>query len=349
MNNITGLNLDNKTTEQLISLLTKATQPHYKGEHIRFTDYAHSYLQGKKDQIALNTCEKYEGYYKNYFVPAFDGLMLTDMTKDKVQSFIHEIAKKLKPPTIHDMISSVLQPILNEAVDEGLTERNLAKNVKCPKVRKATTKRAFTNEEIRNIFIAAKGHYQWGALPLLFYTGLRRSELLPLTWDDVDFEHRIIHINKALVTLNNGYVLNDYNKTESSTRTITMNESLAKCLMYYKEHIQHNKNHYVISQKKTDHLVDPNNFSRTVRTWVRKAGIKDKIGIHAFRHSFITISIENGTPWVVIKQQTGHTSDDMLERYLDKSKAASTRREADQRIEEYAKENNIFDASSLVC
>jgi hypothetical protein len=39
----------------------------------------------------------------------------------------------------------------------------------------------------------------------------------------------------------------------------------------------------------------------------------------------------------------------MLERHLDKDNAASTRREADQRIEKYAKENNIFDASSLVC
>lgn len=40
-------------------------------------------------------------------------------------------------------------------------------------------------------------------LAILLYTGVRRGEMLGLRWEDIDFEHKLIHVRRQITFINN--------------------------------------------------------------------------------------------------------------------------------------------------
>jgi len=171
--------------------------------------------------------------------------------------------------------------------------------------------RPLTNEEIVKLINVAKEHRLGIAIPLLLFSGMRRSEMLGLTWDDVDFSKKEITVDKGFVTTRSkGNILKD-TKTESSNRIIAIPTQLVNMLKAYKCS-QETKSRYVISQKKYDKRVEPNNFSRLFRTWCRQADIRN-ISPHSLRHTFCTLCQENSIDTFTIMQQVGHTDSRMLE------------------------------------
>ena len=331
------------TNQEMFDKMQEMFAKQYKGEKVLFNDYIAEWMQAKGVEVKRNTWEKYQGYCKNYFYPAFNGLMMTEVTKAIIQNLVNLASKQIAPRTVQDMIGSVLKPILKEAVGEKMIESNPAEFVKLPKVRnkKKTKGTALTDEEIQELFIVSKDHYQWVALPLLFFTGMRRSELLALTWDDVDLDNHFIYINKSLVKTNNEMLLTDYNKTEESTRCIPISEQLCYLLKQYKATYGKGRK-IVIGQMKEDTYMDPNNFSRTFRTWTKKAGITRTIGVHAYRHTFITMCIQQHEPCEYIMSVTGHADPRMITHYADLHRADGAKKEVMAAVERYATENNLL-------
>ena len=109
------------------------------------------------------------------------------------------MAKQYKPETIKKDIT-VLSFIMQNAVDNGLCRNNpVAKSVRLPKVERAN-KMAYTKEQYDVVYEFAKNHPNGLAIMVLMETGISRSELLGLTWDDFDAEQGILHINQGLVS-----------------------------------------------------------------------------------------------------------------------------------------------------
>ena len=51
----------------------------------------------------------------------------------------------------------------------------------------------------------------------LLNTGMRRGELAGLTWEDIDFDHCTVHVDKSLLIVNKGYHLTTTKRTTSVT------------------------------------------------------------------------------------------------------------------------------------
>ena len=74
------------------------------------------------------------------------------------------------------------------------------------------------------------------------YTGMRTGEVLALTWNDIDFDNRIININKTVYAKDkaeNGRWYLGTTKTSGSQREVYICDSLYAVLIYYKN-IQNN-------------------------------------------------------------------------------------------------------------
>lgn len=56
---------------------------------------------------------------------------------------------------------------------------------------------------------------------IMLYAGLRRGELVPLMWNDIDFAAGTISITKTVECINGKFILKDGAKSENSVRTIT--------------------------------------------------------------------------------------------------------------------------------
>ena len=196
MDNNNTVNLDNDTIMKLARTLADVQQEQqkarFKGSSITLIDYMQDWLQMKKQtNIDVKTYESYESRYRNHIKPFFeaDAPKLTDVDTNAVSAFVGALREKVdnvsirfSMRTLHDVFT-VLSIALNEAVRGNYIPRNPCDNVRLPKVKK-TQKRAITKEEVKKLYDYARGanHFNWIAIPLLFETGMRRGELLALTW-----------------------------------------------------------------------------------------------------------------------------------------------------------------------
>ena len=79
----------------------------------------------------------------------------------------------------------------------------------------------YTWEEFKQ-FISVINNIKWRSLfEVLFFCGLRRGELLGLTWDNINFNNKQISIVKNVVQIDGKYIITTP-KTRTSMRTLSV-------------------------------------------------------------------------------------------------------------------------------
>ncbi|GAH98024.1 unnamed protein product, partial [marine sediment metagenome] len=129
---------------------------------------------------------------------AFGSNRLTDITQRKVELYMQEREKEVKPATVNRDLA-LLKHMLNKAVDWGYLKSNPIKRVKFLKEPPGRTR--YLNDSERERLLDACKHSDSDMLyPVVLtalLTGMRKGELQGLTWDDVDFERREITLKRT--------------------------------------------------------------------------------------------------------------------------------------------------------
>lgn len=95
----------------------------------------------------------------------------------------------------------------------------------------------YTKEELRQFFDCLQELKDDRALSffrLAAYTGVRKGEILGLTWKDIDFDKKTVQFNKTLVELSDGSLRINPTKTETSERTISIDDRTLTILKKWK-------------------------------------------------------------------------------------------------------------------
>lgn len=145
------------------------------------------------------------------------------------------------------------------------------------------------------------------AFEMLYWCGIRLGELLALTIEDFDFEHRKLRINKSYQRIKRQDIITDP-KTKKSIRTIEMPEFLCEEMQEYISmlyNIKPNERIFDISKSYLHHEMDRGS---------KAAGVK-RIRIHDLRHSHVSLLIELGFTAVAIADRVGHESIEITYRY----------------------------------
>ncbi len=123
-------------------------------------------------------------------------------------------------------------------------------------------------------------------------TGLRRSELVYLTWDDVDLGNDIIYVRAS--------------KTEAGVREIPIAGSLRDELLKIKGKVANPKGYVFTTGKGTPFK---NNLLRVFKQCIRKAEIEPTgLNIHSLRHTFATLLGSKNVHPKHIQELLGHKS-----------------------------------------
>ncbi len=123
--------------------------------------------------------------------------VLTELTREKLQSVIGELSATYASTTVTN-IRNVLSKLLVRAVEDHVLTANVLTKVKCPKpVSRQHSVLSRTQRDLVLREAEARGRDVQLLFHILLGTGARRSEALALTWQDVDLEHRLLHIRSS--------------------------------------------------------------------------------------------------------------------------------------------------------
>ncbi|MGW2278389.1 tyrosine-type recombinase/integrase [Streptomyces sp. NPDC001770] len=245
-----------------------------------------------------NTYVKYESKVRLYLVPHLGKKPLVRLTPAQLRSFMAELKRTEVPPAARFEVLRVLRNALNRAVREELLTRNVAELVDMPKVTKKEAKPWNAREAI-TFLRSARAHRLYAACVLVLVLGLRRSEVLGLRWQDIDFDQRQFTPLKQVQRVKGiGLVLKDL-KTESSHAVLPLPEFCARALEERRE-LQELERKIVgdgWSQKPDEDLIfsserggliDPVGFSRSFDALVKRSGVR-RITVRLARHTCGTL------------------------------------------------------------
>ena len=256
---------------------------------------------GDKPSTIINR----ESLIQSRIIPFFGKMEIKDITQDTVSQwhacFYDVDGKPIFKETYLRSLHSRLSAILNYAVKCGWLVKNPASTCSIG-VKNAEERPVWTPEEY-SIFrkAIADDPLAFYAFETLYFTGLRKGELLALNIGDINFETNTMSITKSLQVLQRQEVITSP-KTKMSVRKFRINSSLAEELKEYIATLEH--------QGPKDRL-----FPTLGKDYLRYAlqrGIDatglPPITIHCFRHSHITNLIAAGYSPADIAKRVGHES-----------------------------------------
>ena len=142
---------------------------------------------------------------------------------------------------------------------------------------------------------------------LLMYTGMSVGELCALKWDDIDFENKIIRVDKNAieVTKEEGRILTQNSaKTRHSIRFIPMTNKAYEALIHLKE-ITGNEEYIITSSN--HNRIRPSKLTNEFKRILVSIGIQ-LCGVHTLRHTFASMLFNNGCDVRIVSELLGHTN-----------------------------------------
>lgn len=191
-------------------------------ERDSFGYWAEKWLKIKKIEVSFGRYKSYERKVNN--LAAISNIPVSKLRVADIQDVILDIAAcnphTQKPTARHTLeeIKNTAGQILDFAIENRVIEYNCARAVRIPAESSCTSKEALSDEMQR--WIRETPHRAQTAAMIMLYAGLRRGELIPLTWRDIDLESGTIIVNKSVEFINGAPNLKSGGKTKAATRTV---------------------------------------------------------------------------------------------------------------------------------
>ena len=295
-------------------------EPQTPEERMTFAEFCSMYLDIVKGSIAPSTYASYEGMLRRAIVPYFKKreTLLKNLGPKDIQLFYASEMKRVSATTVIHY-HALIHKALKYAVKIDLIDVNPADNVERPK-REHFEAGFYSTKEMDRLFEVSKGTKLEIPILLGAFYGLRRSEVIGLKWNAIDFEQNTITIKHTVTSCNiNGrikIVESDTTKTKSSLRTLPLVPFVKERLLALKDEQEKNRQlcgrsynkKYVdyVCVNEVGNLIKPNYVSEFFPKLLEKNGLR-RIRFHDLRHSCASLMLANGVPMKQIQEWLGHS------------------------------------------
>lgn len=249
-----------------------------------------SELASKYDEYARGRIRSYERsifpIIKKHLIPSFGDVPLKEFSSQLVENFQSKLIRQNFTAATVNKYVGILKTMLSKAVDWELCTEEILRSLRKVKQLKNVNKRLryLSIDECAKLLQCCSPHLKPIVLFAMF-TGMRKGEILNLTWDQIDFKH--------------GYILVEKTK-KNERKEIPLSNSLKEVLMTLPRH-PHVP--YVFFNPKT--LKPYTGVKRAFHTACRRAGIRD-FHFHDLRHTFASQLAMSGVNIAAIKELLGH-------------------------------------------
>lgn len=237
-----------------------------------------------------------------------ESIDLAALTPDDVRAFLVALARSGLSKRSQQRALAAIRSFFRWAERSSRSPQNPARRVRTPKASRPLP-RVLSVEEVTQILdqdppdreepLALRDR---ALLELLYSSGLRISEALSLTWEDLDWHERSVRV------VGKG----------GKERIVPVGEPAIRALRSWKkaaEALGSDLSERVFVDPRTGRPLSDRSARRIVEAWRRRAGIQARVHPHLFRHSFATHLLESGADLRAIQELLGHSSLATTERY----------------------------------
>lgn len=277
--------------------------------------YLNQWLALQEVNLQRSTYESLQTYFPRHIIPYFDTLdvELEDLKPMQVQYYAKV---KLNGGRLDgkegglSLVSvkkhiSVLKQALNDAVLFGYITSNPANHVRLPrKVQNISPRTVFLSaDEAQRLIDALQGSKMLPIVLIALLYGLRRSEVLGLRWEAINFQQDTLTINHTVVKSLTIEAKNS-TKTASSRRTFQLLPEVREILqeMYH----QRRDGAVYVFERSDGTPMRPDCVTRSFQRELKRAGFPH-MRFHDLRHSTASILFDRGWSLEDVKNWLGHT------------------------------------------
>ena len=285
-----------------------------------FSSYLVQWMEIARSTLKPNTAAGYASMIQNPIAPYFQqrGITLGGLQAVDIQMFYTSQLKRVSANTVIHY-HAIIHRALKYAVKTDLIDVNPADKVERPRKDRFTAS-FYDGNEVNRLFQVARGTPLELPVMLAAFYGLRRSEVVGLKWDAIDFENKTIAIRHTVTACTEKgrriEVAADTTKTASSRRTLPLVPAFQTKLAALKE--EQEKNRILCGRSYcTDYLgyvlVDAmgnrlklSYISTAFPVLLKRNGLRP-IRFHDLRHSCASLLLKNGVPMKQIQEWLGHS------------------------------------------
>ena len=270
----------------------------------------------------------YRRLFKHVFSERLGSVKLQELTPEHIQRALNDAAAAGYSRASLVKARYLVSGPLRRARLSGLVTTNAAEDTKVPKAPAMKHVRSLTPEELRRFVDAAMRLQIYGpVLATAALTGMRRAELLCLTWDNVDFENGIIKVRE-------GGFAPGTTKSAAGQRDVEMSATLH--LMLAEMHgwdlsrraftPTWNPGRYVFPNSHGGKLNQMTSFAKPIKKAMQAAGV-DLPGfrLHDLRHSHGSLLNSAGISIADVAARLGHSPETAVRIYLHSDGARCSR------------------------
>lgn len=317
-------------------------------------------MLSKTTDKSEGTIRKHTSVYNHHIKSVFETTKLKDLVVGDINELLVKLYKYGDGSTKHEggykytFVESILKWFYwfyNFCYGQGYIKKaefdNFFELVKMPSKKKNLSEdklRILTNDEISQILKMLRGSDLFIPTLISLTTGLRPAECFALTWDDIDFKSRTLHVNQKISEENGGKLVLSVPKTAASIRPVDIPEVLLNELYEHKRRIHEAKIKDPITfESNKKNIVDERNLERKIidmpdfvcvdlygryikpsafKYWSKKIraeicpnidGVED-FSFYTFRKTHIS-KMAAYLPELALIQHTGHAKVDTIRKY----------------------------------
>ena len=256
----------------------------------------------------------YEGRIYRHIIPELGKIPLNQLSQKDLQQFYTRLkkggrlirAEQFGPGLSDSMVRGchiTCRAALEKAVQEGMIRSNPSVGCKLPPKR-GREMQVLGLEELRCFLLQAQAEGCFELFLLDLCTGLRRGELLALQWGDLDFDTGTLTVEKQVYAVK-GQLQLSVPKTKVSIRRLVLPPGVVEVLREYRRGVD--SRWMFPSPIKEDTPLSPGAARRRLQRILERAGCKH-VRFHDLRHTFATLSLENGMDVKTLSTMLGHVS-----------------------------------------
>ena len=245
-------------------------------------------------------------------------MQIKDIKPDHIDSLLDKLTERnpnTQRPASHQYLINVrnaASDVFESAIDNDVIAKNPARKREISKFAPKNERRALTTTE-QQLVVCTPHRARIGAL-IMMLAGLRRGELIPLTWDDIDLENFRISITKTVEEKQpNRFSLKNGTKNGKWGRIVDIPIDLAIELEDAKKYAS---SKYVCC-KADGTMHSPTSWRQMWKNYINtivkinpvaaQTGIKD-ITAHYLRHTYATLLYVSGVDVVTASKLMGHSN-----------------------------------------